>query len=251
MPFTKLTLLQDFAVFLKRRSVLEEDHAQGLKKLCRLNQESTRRPEHCQGSFAQSYDEMVFIHDRMAENGSQFAASLHQMHEDLLELVAGAERGRKVWKTNGMAAEQKVVDLEQTMRKSKAKYDSFADEYDRARTGEARQGGKMLGAFKAHKSAAQQEEDLLKKVQAADQTYHGHVNVLQTEMSHLVATARPEAVKALRDLVAETDSAVTLQMQKFGRPQPCASRLVGSLLTDMFPLSTQPPSTRSFFSATA
>lgn len=160
---------------------------------------------------------MIFIHDRMADNGSQFAASLHQMHEDLLDLAANAERGRKGWKTTGMAAEQKVADLEQSMRKSKAKYDSLAEEYDRARTGEARPGGgKVLGAFKAHKSAAQQEEDLLKKVQAADQTYQGHVNALLAEKSHLVSSARPEAVKALQELIAETDSGVTLQMQKFG-----------------------------------
>ncbi|KND88063.1 RHO GTPase-activating protein RGD1 [Tolypocladium ophioglossoides CBS 100239] len=206
----------EYALFLKKRSVLEDDHAQGLKKLCRLTQESSRRPEHRQGSFAQSYDEMIFIHERMAENGSQFAASLHQMHEDLLELAANAERGRKSWKTNGMAAEQKVADLEQSMRKSKAKYDSLAEEYDRARTGEARPGGgKVLGAFKAHKSAAQQEEDLLRKVQAADQTYQGHVNSLQAEKSHLISSARPEAVKALQELIAETDSGVTLQMQKF------------------------------------
>ncbi|PHH84409.1 hypothetical protein CDD83_1989 [Cordyceps sp. RAO-2017] len=206
---------KEFALFLKRRSTLEDDHAQGLKKLCRLTQDSARRPEHRQGSFAHSYDEMVIIHDRMAENGSQFAASLHQMYEDLLELAAIAERGRKSWKANGMAAEQRVADLEQAMRKSKTKYDSLADEYDRARTGEARQSGKVLSAFKGHKSAAQHEEDLLKKVQTADQTYHGHVNALQTEKSHLVSTTRPEAVQALRELIVELDSAVTLQMQKF------------------------------------
>ncbi|PNY24557.1 RHO GTPase-activating protein RGD1 [Tolypocladium capitatum] len=207
---------KEYALFLKKRSALEDDHAQGLKKLCRLSQESSRRPEHREGSFAKSYDEMVFIHDRIADNGSQFAASLLQMHEDLLELAANAERGRKSWKANGMAAEQKVADLEQQMRKSKAKYDSLAEEYDRARTGEARPGGgKVLGAFKAHKSAAQQEEDLLRKVQAADQTYQGHVNALQAEKSHLVSSARPEAVKALQELIAETDSGVTLQMQKF------------------------------------
>lgn len=211
-----ITSAKEFGLFLKKRSVLEDDHAQGLKKLCRQTQESARRPEHRQGSFAKSYDEMVFIHDRMAENGSNFAASLHQMHEDLVELAANAERGRKSWKANGMAAEQKVADLEQTMRKSKAKYDSLAEEYDRARTGESRPGGgKVLGAFKAHKSAAQQEEDLLKKVQAADQTYQGHVNNLQTEKSHLQSTVRPEAVKALQELITETDAAVALQMQKF------------------------------------
>ncbi|OAQ68596.1 Rho GTPase activator (Rgd1) [Pochonia chlamydosporia 170] len=210
-----LASAKEFALFLKKRSVLEDDHAQSLRKLCRLTQDNARRPEHRQGTFSKSYDEMVFIHDRMAENGSQFAASLHQMHEDLLELIANGERGRKTWKANGLAAEQKVADLEQVMRKSKAKYDSLAEEYDRARTGEARQGGKVLGAFKAHKSAAQQEEDLLRKVQTADQTYSGHVQSLQTEKAHLEKSARPEAVKALHELISETDSAVALQMQKF------------------------------------
>ncbi|KJZ75765.1 hypothetical protein HIM_04922 [Hirsutella minnesotensis 3608] len=206
---------KEFAAFLRRRSTLEDEHAQGLKKLCRANQDMTRRPEHRQGSFAKSYDEMIFIHDRMAENGAQFAASLQQMHEDLAELAATAERGRKSWKAAGMAAEQKVVDLEQAMRKSKAKYDSLADEYDRARTGESRQSGKMLGAFKAHRSAAQQEEDLLKKVQAADQVYQSHVTTLVTEKSHLLTVARPEAVKALQDIITETDAATTMLMQKF------------------------------------
>lgn len=211
---------KEFSLFLKKRSVLEEDHAQSLRKLCRLTQDNARRPEHRQGSFAKSYDEMVFIHDRMAENDSQFAASLHQMHEDLVELVANGEKGRKMWKVNGLAAEQKVADLEQVMRKSKAKYDSLAEEYDRARTGEARQGGKVRGAFKAHKSAAQHEEDLLRKLQAADQTYQSHVQTLQNEKAHLEKSARPEAVKALHELISETDSAVTMQMQKFGECDP-------------------------------
>ncbi|KAG5975092.1 hypothetical protein E4U58_002086 [Claviceps cyperi] len=206
---------KEFAVFLKKRSTLEDDHAQSLRKLCRSTQDNSRRPEHRQGTFSRSYDEMIFIHDRMAENGAQFAASLHQMHEELVELIANGERGRKLWKSNGLAAEQKVADLEQVMRKSKAKYDSLAEEYDRTRTGEVKQGGKVLGAFKAHKSAAQQEEDLLRKTQTADHTYQNHVQTLQKEKAHLEKSARPEAVKALHELISEMDAAVTLQMQKF------------------------------------
>ena len=208
--------MQEFASFLKKRASLEDDHAQSLKKLCRLTQDSIRRPEHRQGTFVHVYEEMMQIHERMAENGIQFSSSLYQMQEELLELANNAERTRKVWKANGLAAEQKVVDLEQDMRKSKTKYDSLAEEYDRARTGEGKaSGGKMLGAFKAHKSAAQQEEELLKKVQTADQTYHGHVTSLQHEKAHLYANVRPEAVKALQEAVSEIDSGVTMQMQKF------------------------------------
>lgn len=152
----------------------------------------------------------------MAENGSQFAVSLHTMHDDLVDLAMNAERNRKTWKTNGLAAEQKVADLEAQMKKSKSKYDSLADEYERARTGEGRQTGKVLNAFK-NKSAAQQEEDLLKKVSAADQTYKGHVTTLQAEKSHLENSVRPDAVKSIQDLIKEIDSGLSLQMQKFGK----------------------------------
>jgi len=181
-----------------------------------MTQDSLRRPEHKQGTFALAYDEMLFIHDRMAENGLQFALSLHQMHEDLLELAAIAERNRKGWKSNGLASEQRVAEIEAAMRKSKAKYDSLAEEYDRARTGDtSRQGGKMFG-FKTPKSGPHHEEELLRKVQGADQEYHGKVQALQAEKSELVNRTRPEAVQALQELVKETDSGVSLQMQKFG-----------------------------------
>ncbi|KAK4080719.1 hypothetical protein Trihar35433_1824 [Trichoderma harzianum] len=207
---------KEFGTFLKKRAGLEEDSAQTLKKLARATQDNIRRPEHRGGTFVHVYEEMVHIHERMADNGIQFAATLLQMNEELLEAAGNAERNRKVWKANGLAAEQKVVDLEAAMRKSKAKYDSLAEEYDRARTGESRPGGgKVLGAFKAHKSAAQQEEELLKKVQTADQIYHSAVTSLQTEKAQLQTTTRPEIVKSLQEAIREIDSAVGMQMQRF------------------------------------
>lgn len=154
------------------------------------------------------------IHERMADNGAQFAISLHQMHEDLLDLVGQLERNRKTWKTTGLAWEQRVADMEAAMRKSKAKYDSLADDYERARTGD-RQAGKKFG-LKGPKSAAQHEEDLLRKVQAADADYAQKVQAAQSQRAELLSKQRPEAVKAVEDLIRECDSALTLQMQKFG-----------------------------------
>ena len=159
------------------------------------------------------------IHERMADNGIQFAISLHQMHEDLLELVAVADKSRKGWKQSGLAAEQRVADLEQAMRKSKAKYDALAEDYDRARTGDTSQ--KRTFGFKGTKTGAQLEEDLHRKVQVADQDYHSKVQTVQTERGELMAKTRPETVRALQDLVKECDSGVTLQLQKFGRLPLC------------------------------
>lgn len=204
---------------MKKRSVLEDEHANGLKKLSKMTIDSMHRPDHLGGSFAQAYGDMMAIHERMAENGMQFAMSLHQMHEDLLELAAIAEKNRKGWKQNGLSAEQRVADLEAAMRKSQSKYYSLAEEYDRVRTGDSSgQKGKVFG-FKGPKSAAQHEEDLLRKVQAADQDYQNKVQTVQAERGELVARTRPEAIKALQDIIKECDSGLVLQVQKFGRLQ--------------------------------
>ncbi|KUJ07371.1 RhoGAP-domain-containing protein [Mollisia scopiformis] len=204
---------KEFALFLKKRSALEEEHSNGLKKLCRATTENIRRPEHRHGTFLQAYESVTHIHERMADNGAQFAISLQQMHEDLLEMATTIERGRKHWKTTGLAAEQRVADTETAMRKSKTKYDSLADDYDRARTGGG-QSGKKFG-LKGPKSQQQHEEDLLRKLQAADADYASKVQTAQSQRAELWSKLRPEAVKVLMDLIKECDSALTLQMQKF------------------------------------
>ena len=59
------------------------------------------------------------VHDKMAENGIQFASSLHQMHDDLAELTANMERGRKRWKEQGLNNEKRVKEAELLMEKAK------------------------------------------------------------------------------------------------------------------------------------
>lgn len=205
---------KEFALFLKKRADLEEHNAAGLKKVCRATQDSIRRPEHRTGTFSQAYEEMVYIHERMAENGSHFAASLQQMHDDLVDAATAAERSRKTWKTNGLAAEQKVADLEQAMRKCRSKLDTLAEDYERVRTGESRQTGKVLNAFK-NKSAADQEMELKKKVEHADQNYRQAVETYRGEKQLLETTTRPDAVHQIRNHVRELDAGLGLQMQKF------------------------------------
>ena len=199
---------------MKKRSSLEEEHAQALKKLCRSATESSRRPDNRQGSYGRSYGEISSIYDRMAENGIKFALSLHQMHEDLQELAAEKERKRKEWKQKGLTAEKRVQDAAAAMDKAKGKYNSLAEDYDRARTGD-KQSGRF--GLKGPKSAAQVEEDLHRKMQAADSDYSSKVQTAQALQQELVTTLRPQAVQAIEQLVYECDSGLTLQMQKFGK----------------------------------
>ncbi len=151
----------------------------------------------------------------MGDNGMQFALSLHQMHEDLNELAANMERGRKHWKQTGLAAEKRAQEAEAAMEKAKAKYTSLSDDYDRAKTGD-RSSGRMFG-LKGPKSAAQHEEDLHKKTQIADSDYAAKVQTVQALRQELLTTSRPQAVKAVQELITECDSGLTLQLQKFGK----------------------------------
>ncbi|CAK3783277.1 RHO GTPase-activating RGD1-like [Lecanosticta acicola] len=204
---------RDFAQFLRRRSSLEEEQAKGLKKLAQQHLEDMKKGDKRGGSWGQQLSEVLRIHERMADNGMQFALSLHQMHEDMDVLSANMERGRKQWKHEGLDAEKKASDAEQAMQKAKARYDSLAEDYDRARTGDTK-GSRRIG-LKGPKSAEQYEQDINRKMQAADEDYKEKVRQAASQREQLVKVDRPKAVKALQELIQECDSALTLQLQKF------------------------------------
>ncbi len=167
----------------------------------------------------------------MADNGVNFALMLHQMQENLLELAAIIERGRKHWKQTGLSAEKSVQDAESMLEKAKAKYYSLAEDYDRTRTGD-KQTGRVFG-LKGPKSAAQHEEDLHRKVQSADSEYSSRVQAAQSQRQELQDILRPQATKAIQDLINECDVGLTMQLQKFGeRSDPLHPSLIGLIWVD-------------------
>ncbi|KAL4866667.1 hypothetical protein BDV12DRAFT_187308 [Aspergillus spectabilis] len=209
----QIVIVKDFASFLKKRSILEEEHAQGLRKLSRSLYDAAHKTDNRQGTYSYGCVELNGFHDRMADHGLQFAASLQQMADNLNELAGNVEKGRKQWKHEGLNAEKRVVEAEVLAEKAKSKYDTLAEQYDRVKTGE-KQGGKF--GFKGTKSAAQQEEDLLRKVQAADSDYASKVQAAQAARQELISIHRPQAVHNIQQLISECDSGLALQMQKFG-----------------------------------
>ena len=196
---------------------MEEEHAQAVKKLSRATIDTAARPDNRQGTYSESYREINSIYDRGAEHGLQFAVSVQQMADDLHELATNAERGRKHWKQTGLNAEKRVADAESLAEKAKAKYESLAEQYDRVKTGD-KQGGKF--GLKGHKTAAQLEEELLRKTQQADSEYASKVQSAQSARKELISTHRPQAVQNLQQLISECDSGLTLQVQKFGTSAP-------------------------------
>jgi hypothetical protein len=205
---------QDFASFLKRRGALEEEHAGSLKKLSHLTINNIHKPETRHESYSTQFEHVLRANERIADNGTQFGLALHAMHENLLQLSNKMDANRKTWKQQGLAAENKVQEAEKLAEKAKAKYDQLSDDLDRVKTGDTGAGRKF--GLKGPKSAAQHEEDLQRKTQAADQDYASKVQAAQAARKELVAATRPQTVAALLDLIKETDAALTMEMQKYG-----------------------------------
>jgi len=192
---------------------MEEEHANSLKKLSRSTLDSIRKAEGRHESYATQFEAVMHANERIADNGTQFGLALHAMHENLLQLANKMDTSRKQWKQQGLAAEQKVQDAEKLAEKAKAKYDQLAEDLDRVKTGDTGAGRKF--GLKGPKSAAQHEEDLHRKVQAADQDYLVKVQAALTSRKELVSTTRPQAVSAMVDLIKEIDAALTMEMQKY------------------------------------
>lgn len=184
-----------------------------MRKISRINYEAAQKSENRSGSYAAQLNELTRSHDRVADNGHRFAEALLQIHEELNDLSSNMERSRKQWKQDGLNNEKRVKDAESLMEKAKAKYDSSADSYDRVRTGDS--SGRSFG-IKGPKSAEQREEDLKTKMQAADSDYASKVQAAQSTRQENLNRLRPQALKALQDLINECDSALTLQLQRFG-----------------------------------
>lgn len=174
-----------------------------------------RKPDSRHESYQTQFEQVLHANERIADNGTQFGLALHAMHENLLQLANKMDGNRKTWKQQGLSAENKVQEAERLAEKAKAKYDQLAEDLDRVKTGDTGAGRKF--GLKGPKSAAQHEEDLQRKTQAADQDYASKVQTAQALRKELIATTRPQAVSALLDLIKETDAALTMEMQKFGK----------------------------------
>lgn len=180
-----------------------------------MSLENISKPEGRHESYQIQFEQVLHANERIADNGTQFGLALHAMHENLLQLANKMEGSRKTWKQSGLSAEQKVQDAEKLAEKAKAKYNQLAEDLDRVKTGDTGAGRKF--GLKGPKSAAQHEEDLHRKVQAADQDYASKIQTAQSSRKELVTTSRPQAVAALVDLIKEVDAALTMEMQKFGK----------------------------------
>lgn len=205
-----ITSTKEFATYVKKLATLESEHLTAMKKVARNTRDSIKRPDSRQGTFNRQFDEIVRTNERACDVVNAFVAALLTMHDELNEIAKQTERVRKSIKETSVRQEKFVSDAESAAEKARSKYESLCEEYDRMKTGDPQ---KKFG-FKQSRTP-QHEEDLQRKVQAADTDYQQKVTQAQKARKDLIEKQRPATAKQLQDLILECDSGLTFQLQKY------------------------------------
>ena len=202
---------KEFATFVKKKAQVDSEHYMAMKKISRHSRESIRREDGRQGTFVSQVDEIIRVNEKISDVGSSHVASLQIMHDEIMDMVKNYEKTRKTIKESSLRNEKNVSDAEQAGEKAKAKYGSLCEELERMRVGDPTKN--KFGFKKA--STAQHEEELTRKVSAADDDYKQKVDSAQRMRKELINKLRPASVKELKELTMECDAAISLQLAKY------------------------------------
>lgn len=213
---------EEFAKYIRKKALLEEDHNEHLKKISKTTQEILKNSSSLKNdSFISNFDKIIKLDDKISQHGSGFSKSLHQMHEELASLGTTIAKSRKSNKENFRRKEKEVIDAISSAEKAKNKYDGFCLELERLKTTDP---SKKTFTLKGSKTTTEQEEILTRKIETADADYRQKVATSTGLRSVFLNTFRPTTARSLKDLVIEIDIAMSIQLQKY------ASRLEESVL---------------------
>lgn len=204
---------EEFAKYIRKKALLEDDHYEHLKKISKTTQEALKNSATLKtDSFSTNFDAIVKVDDKISQHGSSFSKSLHQMHEELAALGSTIAKSRKSTKENFRRKEKEVIDAISSAEKAKNKYDSFCLELERLKTTDPT---KKTFTLKGSKTTTEQEETLTRKIETADADYRQKVATSTGLRSVFLNTFRPSTAKSLKDLIIEIDIAMSVQLQKY------------------------------------
>lgn len=204
---------EEWTKYIRKRAILEEDHEEHLKKITRATQEALKNTGNLkQDSLTQGLEKLLRVDERIAAHTSAHSKQLFTMHDELSSMASTFSRNRKSIKENFKRKEREVVDSISAAEKAKSKYDQLCVELERVKTTDP---SSKKFTLKGSKTTSEQEEILLRKIEAADSDYRQKVSTSTGLRNVFLNNFRPSTVKQLKDLIIEIDIAMSLQLQKY------------------------------------
>lgn len=201
----------EIAKYVKKKAMIEDDHYAQLKKFAGQVRGSLKTSKNLkEDGFSSRFDLVVEFDEKLFSVGSSYVKALNVMYDELVSLVNTVSRSRKAVKDESKKKEKDCADSIALAEKAKQKYYHLCEDLEKVKTSDPNK-----KSFLKNKTAEQQEDELQRKVDAADQEYRLKVGTCKKLKDELLMIHRPVNSKKLMNLILEMDVAMNVQLQKF------------------------------------
>ncbi|KAG7660403.1 RGD1 [[Candida] subhashii] len=202
----------EFAKFIKKKALVEDDHYTQLKKFASNTRNIMKSNKNLkQDSLQDQLDKIIQFDEILYGVGNSFVRALNTMYDELIALIGTVSRSRKLIKDEGRRKEKEFLDSIQAAEKAKLRYDHLCEDLEKLKTSDPNKKSFSL----KNKSLEQQEDDLQRKVDSADQDYKSKVSTCKKLKDEILIIHRPNNSKKLKNLILELDIALNVQLQKY------------------------------------
>lgn len=203
---------EEFSKFVKKKALIEDEHYNQLKKFASHTRSTMKNSMKLKNdSFSNKLDTIIEFDEKLFNVGGSYVKALNVMFDELTALVGTVSRSRKTIKDEMKRKEKDCLDSVMAAEKAKQKYYHLCDDLDKLKASDPNKKSFSL----KNKSAEQQEDDLQRKVDAADQDYRLKVTTCKKLKDEILMMHRPASSKKLKNLILEMDIAMNVQLQKY------------------------------------
>lgn len=208
-----LSSAEEFSKFIKKKAQIEDDHYNQLKKFASHIRTSMKNNSKNlkNDSLQTQMDRIIGFDESLSGVGSSYVTALNTMYDELTSLVHTITRSRKTIKEEYRRKDKECIDSISAADKAKTRYNHLCEDLERLKNSDP---SKKSFSLK-NKTVEQQEDDLQRKVDLADQEYKSKVATCKKLKDEILVLHRPNNAKKLKNLILEMDIALNVQLQKY------------------------------------
>ncbi|CAK9438165.1 uncharacterized protein LODBEIA_P24510 [Lodderomyces beijingensis] len=239
-----LSTAEEYSKFIKKKAQIEDEHYNQLKKFAghiRLQMKNSSRNLK-KDSLQFQMDKIIEFDENLFGVGSSYVTALNTMYDELTSLINTITRSRKTIKDEYRRKDRECIDAIAAAEKAKVRYNHLCEDLEKLKNSDP---SKKSFSLKS-KTVEQQEDDLQRKVDAADQDYKAKVATCKKLKDEILVIHRPNNAKKLKNLILEMDIALNVQLQKYATWNETLIMNSGVLIS---PLQSTKPSMKAMASS--
>ncbi|EPX75035.1 rho-type GTPase activating protein Rga7 [Schizosaccharomyces octosporus yFS286] len=213
-----LNISKEFANFLKKRAILEEQSAKDLQKTTKSFLETFQETNAPSTSFPAVLVKSLQIHEQLAANSFTQYKAFSTCSDELLDFYKNSDRKRKSIKEYAKRQENSYLEAVVQMDKSKARFKSAESDYNHTLDQKnASDNQKKVGFFKPKSNAqlSRLEEEARSKAESAESDMKSKIQSAQTAQQELLLIHRPNYIKQFFSLQREIESSLNCNYLRY------------------------------------